>query len=331
VIHFIDGSVLFNTTMLGPVVVKISPFDENHWTTVFKSPGFGIWRVVLFSLAIYNLITAIIKESLFISRKRLEFNVAQITLLVQIVSHAVRSLVLFLDPIFSQQVIIFEIATFLNTITFPIEVITSLLIAFYWFGLIDDSHIGVYQFLGKLNIPFAISGTIILLQELAGGVIRVLNLGVGLQVIIIVNAILYLVIYVPAIIFFFVIGALVLQKTKELRDRLSKKLRRVTVRIMFSGVLLLLWLVPICLTVTDYLFLTPESYVTLWFFLQFFLLLSSLIQLSALQVPRKDNPDSKTSKSRSRTKEEPKSAPKKPTPQKIEDSDDDDDDEEDDS
>jgi len=287
-----------NSSIANPVVVKLSSFDENHWTTIFKHPGFGMWRLILFSLAVYNFFTAIGKEALFIHRRKLEFNVVQITLFVHIISNGIRSVVLFIDPIFSQGVILYEIATFVNTITFPLEVITSLLIAFYWFGLIDDSNIEVSSFLGNLNIPFAISGTVILLQEIIGGIIRVLNIGAGLQAIIFVNAILYLVIYVPATIFFFIIGFLVLNRTKELRDRLSKKLRRVTIRIMVSGIFLLLWLVPIVLTVTQFLFVTPESYVTIWFFLNFFLLLSTLIQLSALQVPRKHNPDSKTSNSK---------------------------------
>jgi len=226
--------------------------------------------------------------------------VVQITLFIHIISNGIRSVVLFIDPIFSQRVFLYEISTFVNTITFPLETITLLLIAFYWFTLIDDSHIGVYSFLGTFSIPFGISGAIILIQEIVGGIIRILNIPEGLQFIIILNAVLYLIIVVPSTIFFFILGFIVLGKTKELTSQTAKDLRRITVRIMVSGIFLILWLIPIILTVTNLLFVTPEAYSTIWFFLYGFLLISSLVQLSALQSPRKRNPNTKSKNSKSK-------------------------------
>jgi len=172
------------------------------------------------------------------------------------------------------------------------EVITLLLITFYLFTLIDNSK-KVDIFLGNFNIPFIIIGLIILLQEIVGGIFRINSLSIYVSVTIIINAILYLVIYIPSIIFFYVIGFMVLRVTRTLPDSLSKKIRKLTIRILISGIFQLLWLVPIVLTITDYLFLTPESYITIWFLLIFLLLISSAIQLSALDIPPKITTDIK--------------------------------------
>jgi len=292
--HFVDGSVLYNATYneSSHVIVKISPFDVNPWEAAFDTPAFGFWRLILFPIALFNLITACVKEFYFIKRKSFNFNVAQCTLMVHILSNGIRTVILFIDPIFSQGVLPFEYGTFLNTITFPMEVITLLLITFYWFTLIDNSK-KVDIFLGNFNIPFIIIGLIILLQEIVGGIFRINSLSIYVSVTIIINAILYLVIYIPSIIFFYVIGFMVLRVTRTLPDSLSKKIRKLTIRILISGIFQLLWLVPIVLTITDYLFLTPESYITIWFLLIFLLLISSAIQLSALDIPPKITTDIK--------------------------------------
>jgi len=299
--HFQDSvdvwaATLFRSNLNSPVIVKISPFDVNVWTEAYRTLGFRLFQFILFALAAFNAYTAIKKEILFSVRRSFELNVVQIILMVHAISSLIRTTNFVVDPLLHAQIFPFEVGTYFQTITFPLEVICSLLFAFYWFGLIDQSNLNVSSFLGKFSIPFIILGVIILAQEIVGGALRIVAIASQVLITIVtLNAIFYLVIYIPVQIFFFVIGFIVLNKTKQLRDNTSKKLRKVTIRILFSGVLLLIWLIPICFTITNTLFASPADHITIWFFLNFLLLLSAAIQLSAIKTPKKGSNTTKNS------------------------------------
>jgi len=225
------------------------------------------------------------------TRRKFEVNVVQVTLLVLAFANLIRTVTIFVDPIFSAGVFPFEIGTFFQSITFPFELTANLLIAFYWMGLIDTTHLEVVTFLGNKSIPFIIIGAFFFLQEIIQGVLRAFgNTGFYILYLITITAGAYVIMNVLVSGFFFIIGVKVLRETASMRDELSLKLRKVTIKILVSGAFSTLWLIPLIIaSAASNIFWDPYGHITTWFFLNFFLLGNSFSLISAIKIPPKSS------------------------------------------
>jgi len=118
------------------LIVKLSPGDRNQWTEAFNSILFRFYQFTLFPFSLYNTAKAIEKEYLFIRKYGFNINlVGQASLIVLFFANFIRTITIVIDPIFSTKIIPVEIATFLNSFTFPLDLIATLLIVFFWLGL----------------------------------------------------------------------------------------------------------------------------------------------------------------------------------------------------
>jgi hypothetical protein len=93
--------------------------------------------------------------------------------------------------------------------------------------------------------------------------------------------------------FFFVTGWQVVESTKKPSSSKEtllfyKKLRKLTFRLMASGVFMILWLIPLIIAAfVPSVFFNPVGNAVTWFFIMLILLITSYMEIKAITLPPK--------------------------------------------
>eukprot|EP01130_Rhizamoeba_saxonica_P003819 TRINITY_DN1583_c0_g1_i2.p1 TRINITY_DN1583_c0_g1~~TRINITY_DN1583_c0_g1_i2.p1 ORF type:complete len:461 (+),score=80.43 TRINITY_DN1583_c0_g1_i2:1505-2887(+) len=273
------------------LIGTINNHDFNIWQDVFNTGAFNLFSSFLIIFASTNILFALRKLFIIYKRGQLKLNIGIIILFTLTLANTLRLIVLSLDPITSQCVLPYEFATVLNTLSFPLENVSTLLITFYWMSMIDTSTLEVKTFLGGFKVPFYILGFIFIAQEIVSGVLRILGVG-AFVLLITITAILYAIFNFGVTTFFFVTGKRVMDHVSELDEEIANRLRKTTIDILLSGAFGSLWSIPALLASLFPGYWRPIPHVTIWFFLYFLLMCVSFMQIRAIRVPKKDSDSS---------------------------------------
>jgi hypothetical protein len=244
---------------------------------------FALWAGACSVLALVKLIG-------FVRSTGLRFNIAQICLLIELIANMFRLIYLSLDPIYAGRIFLAHQAHMMITISWPLTIITTLLITLYWLELLTQNRVRVPGFLSSLRWPFVGVSLLMVALELATSISRALSLG-QLSTLTLVSGILYAIILAATTLLFFIVGTRTL---KQLRDggkiasqnaTAKRILSKTTKLVMASGGFSVLWIVGTLLSTIRQIFWDYRGYYVSWSIVFTGLLGISITQILSFTPP----------------------------------------------
>jgi len=280
--------------------------DVNKWYDSFKNGGMIWYSVSLSIITLINVILSAWRLQNYIAKVGVTFSLAQTILGLILISNIVKLIVVSVDPIYSRHIFGYLASTILNTITFPISLLTTLLITFYWHEIITMSSSKVYVNIRRkmFVIPAIIFTVSIFILEVASSVVR----GLQFTVMKLANASTGLFIALLAIIniYCFVIGYSVikrLNRSSGVKNESKKtKLTNVTKGVMLGAASTMLT-IPFLSIIFYFMktFARPDIFILVFYFCYFFLSVGDTFKILAFGFPTtnitstKDKTNSKSS------------------------------------
>eukprot|EP01122_Echinamoeba_exundans_P011374 TRINITY_DN4504_c0_g1_i1.p1 TRINITY_DN4504_c0_g1~~TRINITY_DN4504_c0_g1_i1.p1 ORF type:complete len:468 (-),score=59.92 TRINITY_DN4504_c0_g1_i1:1340-2743(-) len=275
------------------VFIEATPGDVNEWrqyrngwySYTFRF-FFGILSGITAILALYKLIAYVVAYGC-------QLSVPQFCLFIAFVANLFRTIYHSLDPIFFGKVFPGTIAHLLVSISAPMNIITTMLLALYWKEILSSGKIKVVLFVSRMKIPFAIICVVAFGVEIASSVMRGVTVG-GFGFMAVITGIIYIVIVSLMTIFFAIYGAKVLIQLHNSdakshvagsESRRRKVARNATVMVLFSSAMNVVWVVGMILIVIPRVFYTPLGFHIVWVVVWLGVIGSQLSQILAFKTP----------------------------------------------
>eukprot|EP01130_Rhizamoeba_saxonica_P000247 TRINITY_DN10228_c0_g1_i1.p1 TRINITY_DN10228_c0_g1~~TRINITY_DN10228_c0_g1_i1.p1 ORF type:complete len:449 (-),score=19.70 TRINITY_DN10228_c0_g1_i1:36-1382(-) len=260
----------------------------NTFITLEAKLGF---QIGLTAIMLVSLVFATRKLILYIKfEKKFTLKIATACLLLETISSLLRFLYIAIDPIYFYYRVPPLITQLGFTFTWPVEIITTMLIALYWQELITSSKLKVTSFINTLKIPFIITSVILIIMEFILAYLRYLNEGGNhsITVFVILSSILYAIVLLLVSIHFVYFGIKILRmlKTGDSNTYSRKKqLMETTIFIELMALFHLLWLCTLLLIPVKSIFYTPKGWYFIWFLMFFYLGVISLLKTLVFHPP----------------------------------------------
>lgn len=262
--------------------------EVNIWYEHFHNSGLIFFSVFLSLMAFTNVVISLWRLANFIRAFGVAFTLAQMIMTMILISNILKLVYLAVDPIFSRNIFSYMASQVLNTMTFPISAITTLLITFYWHEVLKKTSAKAYFNLHKKRfiIPSIIFSILIFALEISTSVLRGFQYNV--QTISIVATSSFLAVLVVVNIYCLYIGGRVLhQISKSPSSKKSKRTNRLktTTRYIIASAITTTFTIPFLVLIWTDAFRNPPVFIAVYFFLFFFLTLGDFFKLLAFGTP----------------------------------------------
>eukprot|EP01122_Echinamoeba_exundans_P010909 TRINITY_DN418_c0_g1_i4.p1 TRINITY_DN418_c0_g1~~TRINITY_DN418_c0_g1_i4.p1 ORF type:complete len:361 (+),score=46.80 TRINITY_DN418_c0_g1_i4:53-1135(+) len=310
-------SIEYNISMF----VNLTLDDPSLWMEYKKGAPMILWSIFFSSLSAGVAVLSLMKLIAFVRRQGPRLSVAQMCLALAYVANMLRLIYAAVDPLFCGRFFLFPEAHVLSTITFPANMISTLLIALYWGEMLKANAVQVTLFLTRLKWPFAAISVIIIALEFTISGLRATH-SQSLVMVYVGSAVYFSVIFIVSIVFF-VFGGMVLRQLIRSRKmagsghkRIKSSLIKATALVIVCGFFNCIWLIGECLTFVWYIFYDVVGFHWTWTLVYFGMIGVSYSQVLSFKVPKSGTGDftiepspSRSSRSRTSTSHAQSNAP----------------------
>jgi hypothetical protein len=280
----VDGATLWNLISSDLILnVTITPdHQENPWAIVMLSPAFYFWTI---SLILYSAVDVALGLWKIIDFSRnwgkFRYSVALYVLIIEIMSNLLRIAALIdIFGVFN----IYTERTFaaLTELSFPFAISSYMLFVLYWHEMMTNSSIVVHPFIVKMRIPFFVTAGVLLLLQIVRTILRNVT---PLDNLSLVTAIAYLLVSISLIVFYAITGGKLLSRLHRSKQ-LGRivRLRRSTIKILFSGGFILIFIIVAILFVAGLAY-RPIGCLVIWYVLYTVADIASLMNILAFELP----------------------------------------------
>lgn len=285
-------SIEYNISMY----VNMTLEDPNRWLEFKRGAPMLLWSIFFAALSGGVAVLSMMKLIAFVRRQGPRVSVAQMCLLLAYIANMLRLIYAAVDPLWCGRFFLFPEAHVLSTITFPANLISTLLIALYWGEMLKANAVQVTLFLTRLRWPFAAISIIIIALEFTISGLRATHSS-SLVMVYVGSAVYFAVIFIISIIFF-VFGGMVLRQLLISRraagsghKRIKSSLIKATALVIVCGFFNCMWLVGECLTFVWYIFYEIAGFHWAWTLIYFGMIGVSYSQVLSFRVPRHGTED----------------------------------------
>lgn len=273
-----------------PVFISFSKEDEkNQWYDALKS-GVMIWFSVSLSIiAATNIVLSLWRLINYIRKYGVSYSLSQTIMGICLASNIINLINVSIDPIYSRNIFGFMVSSLLLTLTYPVTLITTLLITLYWHEIMTINSAKVYINLKRkvFIIPLITVSVILFFLQIGGSISR--GLRFNANTLISVNAICFIIFLTTINSYCLVIGCLIKKKIKKSagvsrKSNRRSKLLHVTNYIMISSLSTFLAL-PFFVIIITNIFRIPYMFIVTLYFIYFFLFISDTIKILAFGLP----------------------------------------------
>jgi hypothetical protein len=222
------------------IVISINSTDENPYDTTFNGPV-GTSSIIIISVpAIINILLAIWKIQAHIRVYGCKPTIAQVVIWIDISANLLRLWFGLVSMAFRNQVL-FLLTTLAASLSWPLNIITLLLVGVKWHEITQKSQMQSTLFLSSNRRPFLLISLVLFLVELIAGVLRGAYFSITLLTAI--SWTVQVVATIVVVIMLWIFGARVLRWMQKVQssgsvdpsDSNIKSMRRVTIGLMSAG------------------------------------------------------------------------------------------------
>jgi hypothetical protein len=267
----------------GALIAKINSFDTNVWSNTIDNPGMIVWQV---TLAVIHLVVLVFSTITLVQLLKCKprfkyYYIAPLICISEILSITLRFVYVAVDPFFTRRIFNYTAGQILKTISFPLGIVTSLLLMYYWHVLLTSKRISVSSFMKKLLWPFVTLAAVLLLLDFASNVVQSLNLPQS-SILMAVNTAAFDATILSVAIWIFVIYNRVCKHLNSMPNSNYSYLFQVSTIIMCSGILLVLVVAGTVFWFIPSLYYQPVGYYTIWFGIYFIFTARGFLQILAV-------------------------------------------------
>lgn len=249
-----------------------------------------IWfSVSLSAISLVNIVLSAWRLYNYISKYGVTFSLSQTIIGICLASNIVNLIIVSIDPIYSRAIFGYIVSSLLLTITYPVILITTLLITFYWHEIMTINSTKVYLNLRRkvFVIPLITFSIILFLLQIAGSLARGLRFNINRFIVI--ASTLFIIQLTSINIYCLVIGYRVSKKIKESagvnrHSSRKNKLLHVTNYVIISSICSLFSLPCFIIIMTD-IFRIPHVFIITLYFVYFFIIVGDTFKILAFGLP----------------------------------------------
>jgi hypothetical protein len=290
--------------------------DINYWDLWGLIPLGIVLQVILVVFCV--IVTTISLAKLIAFIRHVGFaplTVPQLVLIIRIVSNWFRVIYWASDPMFLGRYYNFSVGQVLLTISFPFEIVGTLLFAFYWQELLSKKRVVVSNFLTTMRIPIIVISILLLIMEFTFAGLRAALFDISS--VSIISSVAYIIVTVSASIYFVYMGVKVVRQLKSgtadgkaFGSRSSELIRRTIIFVCLTAFFSFAWSLTIIGAASDEFLNNPflfRSLIFTWFAL---LECNSLVSVLSVRAPfrgdlssKSERPGASSARSRSQSTE----------------------------
>mmetsp|Transcript_26273 Transcript_26273/g.29249 ORF Transcript_26273/g.29249 Transcript_26273/m.29249 type:complete len:373 (+) Transcript_26273:375-1493(+) len=267
--------------------------DDNPWWGI-NVVGFTFFSIFIGFLAILAASMAIYKINNITTRTGTFFSVPIFCLYVEAIANTVRAIYVVIDPLYSRRIFPKLIHDVLYVGLTSLSLTTTVLIAFYWHDILNSStalrerHKYGTQ---RLLIPSIFIVSTFVVVEITGGIILAfLDFG---SIYLAYQLVLFLASLVSAG-YLLVMGSIVVHRlnTVQAKSKILTRIKHITVQIMISSLCIFIYAITTIFTAFPS-YRTPNGFFITWTIYWIALVITSLLQISAIRKrPQQNVPSS---------------------------------------
>lgn len=263
--------------------------DVNKWYDAFRHGAMIWYSVSLGLLTFINMVLSGWRLFNYVKKYGFVLSLAQTILSMILISNTLKFIVVTIDPIYSRGIFGYMASSILQTFTFPISSLTTLLITFYWHEVMTLTSSKVYINIRKkiFVIPLIVFAVGIFLLELGSSIAR----GLHYNVIKLGNASsgLFISLLVIINVYCIIIGSKIIRRLERSAGMVQKNQRRnklinVTKGVMLGSVSTMLAIPFLCVIFSE-AFRHPVVFIIVFYFIYFFLTIGDTFKILAFGYP----------------------------------------------
>jgi len=274
--------------------VTITSGDTNSWGDMFESWIFTFaFRAILPIFALCCCYFATMRFISYWTHKRSQ--IALVCLFIEAITNLERAMYCAIDPFTSQNIFSWQVSRMLMFVTIPWSLSTSLLIGLFWAESLARMTRIKHDFLTRYKVHFIVMLVLLILLELFASIVHAFRLpNIRIPIILAISLVGVCAQLVVALLFLITgfkvlrmlaYGLQMVGPSKDREIRLSR-LRRMTNRIMGSGVGMIVFVVSAAFAGTSLIF-RRAGYFLILFGIYMGLQITSILQIFAFSIPQK--------------------------------------------
>jgi hypothetical protein len=303
------GTILKDFLSNGTIIsVNITDSDVNNWTSVLQG-GPAIVAMVLCGVpAIINIFIALYKMQAHVRSYGCKPTIAQIVFWIDILANLLRIWFIFVSRNFASGVM-FVFSTMASSLSWPLNIITVLLVSIKWNELTSANNVKQSLFLSTYRKPFLIVSGLMFLVELVSTTTRGLNYPI--EILAGVSWALLMICTVTVCIMLWYYGTKVLRHLRKVEESGAasggggkmRAMRRATIGMMIAGGFLFLVVIAFLFSIIAQFSVKRTLLTSIIFVVVSFIALdlASMVQLLSFPTPSRKMTDLGQTRSEKRT------------------------------